>query len=99
MVDRAFASCQGPCKLAAVGGFVGSDLFNLWENAIKSAGAKYPNVSIVADITYAIENTSGNVETVFASFQTVPEPTSLVLVASGALSILAFALARARQRG
>ena len=49
MVDRAFASCQGPCKLAAVGGFVGSDLFNLWENAIKSAGAKYPNVSIVAD--------------------------------------------------
>ena len=46
---RAFASCQGPCKLAAVGGFVGSDLFNLWENAIKSAGAKYPNVSIVAD--------------------------------------------------
>lgn len=49
MVDRAFASCQGPCKLAAVGGFVGSDLFNLWENAIKTAGAKYSNVSIVAD--------------------------------------------------
>jgi hypothetical protein len=57
------------------------------------------NVSIVADITYAKENAFGNVETVFVSFQTVPEPTSLVLVASGALSILAFALARARQRG
>jgi ABC-type sugar transport system substrate-binding protein len=49
LVDRAFASCQGPCKLAAVGGFVGSDLFNLWENAIKTAGAKYSNVNIVAD--------------------------------------------------
>jgi ABC-type sugar transport system substrate-binding protein len=49
MVDRAFASCKGPCKLAAVGGFVGSDLFNLWENAIKTAGAKYSNVTIVTD--------------------------------------------------
>jgi galactofuranose transport system substrate-binding protein len=49
MVDRAFASCKGPCKLAAVGGFVGSDLFNLWENAIKAASAKYPNVTVVTD--------------------------------------------------
>lgn len=49
MVDRAFASCRGACKLAAVGGFVGSDLFNLWENAIKIAGAKYSKVRIVAD--------------------------------------------------
>ena len=50
MTDRAFASCKGqPCELAAVGGFVGSDLFNLWENAIKAAAAKHPNVSVVAD--------------------------------------------------
>jgi ABC-type sugar transport system substrate-binding protein len=35
--------------VAAVGGFVGSDLFNAWEKAIKAAAAKYPNVKVVAD--------------------------------------------------
>jgi galactofuranose transport system substrate-binding protein len=49
MLDNAFASCKGECKLAAVGGFVGSDLFTYWENAIKKAAAKYPNVKVVVD--------------------------------------------------
>jgi ABC-type sugar transport system substrate-binding protein len=48
-VENAFKSCTGPCNAVAVGGFVGSDLFNLWENAIKKAAAKYPNVAVVAD--------------------------------------------------
>jgi galactofuranose transport system substrate-binding protein len=49
MLDNAFASCKGDCKVAAVGGFVGSDLFTYWENAIKKAAAKYPNVKVVVD--------------------------------------------------
>ena len=49
MLDNAFASCKGSCKVAAVGGFVGSDLFTYWENAIKKAAAKYPNVKVVVD--------------------------------------------------
>jgi galactofuranose transport system substrate-binding protein len=49
MLDHAFASCKGNCKVAAVGGFVGSDLFTYWENAIKKAAAKYPNVKVVVD--------------------------------------------------
>jgi ABC-type sugar transport system substrate-binding protein len=49
-IDKAFASCEGkPCEVAAVGGFVGSDLFNLWETAIKSGAAKHPNVKVVTD--------------------------------------------------
>jgi galactofuranose transport system substrate-binding protein len=48
-IDKAFASCVGECKVAAVGGFVGSDLFTYWENAIKKAAAKYPNVTVVVD--------------------------------------------------
>jgi ABC-type sugar transport system substrate-binding protein len=49
MMDHAFASCKGSCKVAAVGGFVGSDLFTYWENAIKKAATKYPNVKVVVD--------------------------------------------------
>jgi galactofuranose transport system substrate-binding protein len=49
MLDNAFASCKGECKVAAVGGFVGSDLFTYWEGAIKKAAAKYPNVKVVVD--------------------------------------------------
>jgi ABC-type sugar transport system substrate-binding protein len=49
MLDHAFATCKGECKVAAVGGFVGSDLFTYWENAIKKAAAKYPNVRVVVD--------------------------------------------------
>jgi galactofuranose transport system substrate-binding protein len=48
-IDRAFASCEGNCSVAAVGGFVGSDLFTYWENAIKTAAKKYPNVKVVVD--------------------------------------------------
>ena len=48
-VDNAFASCTEPCKVAAVGGFIGSDLFNLWEAAIKNGLAKHPDVSVVVD--------------------------------------------------
>ena len=35
-IETAFASCTGTCSVAAVGGFVGSDLFTYWENAIKA---------------------------------------------------------------
>ena len=48
-IDTAFASCSGNCSVAAVGGFVGSDLFTYWENAIKTAAKKYPNVKVVVD--------------------------------------------------
>jgi len=48
-VMNAFASCSGPCKAAAVGGFVGSDLFGFWEKAIQNGLAKYPNVDMVSD--------------------------------------------------
>lgn len=48
-LEQAFATCVGKCKAAAVGGFVGSDLFTYWENAIKKAAAKYPNVTVVVD--------------------------------------------------
>ena len=48
-LEQAFATCKGKCKAAAVGGFVGSDLFTYWENAIKNAAAKYPNVTVVVD--------------------------------------------------
>ncbi len=48
-LDEAFKSCTGTCKVAAVGGFVGSDLFTYWEGAIKKAAAKYPNVQVVVD--------------------------------------------------
>lgn len=48
-VENAFASCDGPCEVAAVGGYLGSDLFNLWENAIDKAAKKHPNVSVVVN--------------------------------------------------
>ncbi len=48
-VDHALASCTEPCKVAAVGGFVGSDLFGFWEKAIQQGAAKFPNAEIVVD--------------------------------------------------
>ena len=48
-VENAFASCDGECSVVAVGGFVGSDLFTRWEDAIQAASAKYPNVTVVSD--------------------------------------------------
>jgi ABC-type sugar transport system substrate-binding protein len=46
---HAFALCKGSCKVAAVGGFVGSDLFGYWEAAIKKAQEKFPNVKVIVD--------------------------------------------------
>lgn len=48
-VDNAFASCEDTCKAVAIGGFVGSDLYNYWQNAIEKAEAKYPNVEVVVN--------------------------------------------------
>jgi ABC-type sugar transport system substrate-binding protein len=48
-VDNAFRSCKSKCKVAAIGGFTGSDLFTLWERAIEQGKAKFPNVQVVSD--------------------------------------------------
>jgi ABC-type sugar transport system substrate-binding protein len=48
-VDRAFRSCKGQCKVAAIGGFTGSDLFTVWERSIAQGKAKFPNVQVVSD--------------------------------------------------
>ena len=48
-VDNAFRSCTSTCKVAAIGGFTGSDLFTLWERAIAQGKAKFPNVEVVSD--------------------------------------------------
>lgn len=49
-VANAFESCGGEsCKAAAVGGFVGSDLFNLWQVAIEEGQKAYPNVEVVVN--------------------------------------------------
>ncbi|HEV7750849.1 MAG TPA: sugar ABC transporter substrate-binding protein [Baekduia sp.] len=48
-VDSAFRSCTSTCKVAAIGGFTGSDLFAVWERAIARGKAKYPNVQVVSD--------------------------------------------------
>ena len=48
-VDFAFRSCRSACKVAAIGGFTGSDLFTIWERAIAQGKAKFPNVQVVSD--------------------------------------------------
>lgn len=48
-VQNAFASCEGTCKAVAVGGFLGSDLFNLWNNAVLKADEMYDNVEVVSN--------------------------------------------------
>lgn len=48
-VENAFSLCEGECEAIAVGGFIGSDLFTRWENAIQRALESYPNVTLVAD--------------------------------------------------
>ncbi|MCZ4494645.1 MAG: sugar transporter substrate-binding protein [Conexibacter sp.] len=48
-VDHAFRSCTSPCKVAAIGGFTGSDLFTVWERAIEHGKAKFQNVQVVSD--------------------------------------------------
>jgi hypothetical protein len=56
------------------------------------------NVSMNADITYSVDNYSGIVELVFIEFQTVPEPSSIVMATSAALLILAWPILRARSK-
>jgi galactofuranose transport system substrate-binding protein len=48
-VNNAFRSCKSECKVAAIGGFTGSDLFTVWERAIAQGKAKFPNVKVVTD--------------------------------------------------
>jgi galactofuranose transport system substrate-binding protein len=48
-INNAFSSCKTKCKVAAVGGFTGSDLFGDWERAIQQGKKKYPNVEVVTD--------------------------------------------------
>jgi ABC-type sugar transport system substrate-binding protein len=48
-VDEAFRSCKSECKVAAIGGFTGSDLFTVWERAIAQGKAKFPKVKVVSD--------------------------------------------------
>jgi ABC-type sugar transport system substrate-binding protein len=48
-IDYAFRSCKTKCKVAAIGGFTGSDLFGDWERAIQQGKKKYPNVQVVTD--------------------------------------------------
>jgi ABC-type sugar transport system substrate-binding protein len=48
-VENAFESCETACEAVAVGGYVGSDLFTRWQDAIAAAAKKYPNVTVVAD--------------------------------------------------
>jgi ABC-type sugar transport system substrate-binding protein len=48
-VEYAFRSCTSKCKVAAIGGFTGSDLFTVWERAIQRGKAKFPNVDVVSD--------------------------------------------------
>jgi ABC-type sugar transport system substrate-binding protein len=48
-VNYAFRSCTSKCKVAAIGGPTGSDLFAEWERAIAQGKAKFPNVQVVSD--------------------------------------------------
>jgi ABC-type sugar transport system substrate-binding protein len=48
-VDNAFRSCKSKCKVAAIGGFTGSDLFTLWERAVAQGKKRFPNVDVVSD--------------------------------------------------
>jgi galactofuranose transport system substrate-binding protein len=48
-VDNAFRTCTNGCKVAAIGGFTGSDLFTLWERAVAQGEKKFPKVEVVSD--------------------------------------------------
>jgi galactofuranose transport system substrate-binding protein len=49
VVEAAFASCKGACEAAAVGGYVGTDLFEFWESALSRAGTRHSNVKLVVN--------------------------------------------------
>jgi galactofuranose transport system substrate-binding protein len=48
-VENAFRSCRTECRVAAIGGFAGSDLFTLWQRAVEQGEKKYPKVHVVSD--------------------------------------------------
>jgi galactofuranose transport system substrate-binding protein len=48
-VDNAFRTCTTKCKVAAIGGFAGSDLFTLWQRAVDQGAKQFPNVDVVSD--------------------------------------------------
>jgi ABC-type sugar transport system substrate-binding protein len=48
-VDNAFRTCKRNCKVAAIGGFTGSDLFTLWERAVTQGEEKFPKVEVVSN--------------------------------------------------
>jgi galactofuranose transport system substrate-binding protein len=62
---HAFSSCKEKCKVMAIGGFTGTDLFNYWQTALKTEAAAYPNVEIVVDQAANFDPTKG-----FAAIQT-----------------------------
>lgn len=94
-VDHAFASCTKPCEAMAVGGFVGSDLFNFWENAIKQGLFKFPNVKMVSDQPgnfdprVALEKTQNallanpNIEVVLSSWDDMTRGVEQAIAAAG----------------
>jgi ABC-type sugar transport system substrate-binding protein len=47
MIDWAFSTCTAPCEVIALGGYVGTDLFNYWQTALEAGVAKHPNVTLV----------------------------------------------------
>ena len=55
------------------------------------------NVQINMHYLYEVENLIGPVQSVIVQFETIPEPSSIVLLASGALLISTVAFARARR--
>jgi hypothetical protein len=55
------------------------------------------NVQINAEYIYQMFDTQDNGQTITTSFMTVPEPSSIVLTASGSLLVLAVALVRAHR--
>ena len=48
-VANAFRACPATCKVAAIGGFPGSDLFTTWERAVARGKKEFPNVDVVSD--------------------------------------------------
>jgi ABC-type sugar transport system substrate-binding protein len=48
-IENAFKSCTTTCQALVVDQSVSSDLYGMWETALKNAEAKYPKVDVVVD--------------------------------------------------
>lgn len=48
-MEEAFSSCTEPCTVAAIGGYVGTDLYNYWIRAIEKAKENHPNVTVAVN--------------------------------------------------